>query len=247
MVETRVINGIPIVHRRRPCRAGGLEFTECIEPVIRTDHQQYSQDTGGKFRRNPSPPQRAPELRFDVSPGERWTAWFNRLNRPIPLDPNPPDPLAQEVARLREAFPLIAEYLAQKMKFVPRRPPGLFPLGDVVDVSTSATMLGVRREAMLAALDRHDHRDHGQYGSSLDIEPSEDQLWCPHLFDQRTQNAVAIKTGRGLVISSYAISDLVGPPTPSSPHRSDDRLIICTWLAGDRTRTTAATSREDTL
>jgi hypothetical protein len=190
------------------------------------------------------------------SPGERFREFHSQNSNATDIDPRPADPIRDELDKLAaEGFPLVAEMLAKK---VPPRvdpfPGALFRPGPI-GFGAAIIATGLSRADVLEYVRRHVAGDHGEFGSSAGIEPSAEEMFCPVEASQAVKNAVAIKTGRGLVVSRYplwepGVSDQAAGkwakdhhPSEGFPLRRDDRLTVVTLLAGPKTATATCESR----
>jgi len=240
-IEVRTIDGVSFVRRTRSCSVlGGHPFHEVHELVTVGD--------GHKPRVNPP-------IRFDRSPGERFTEFLNLLKTPDPVEIDPPDPLRDEIERFSEAFPLLGKAIAKGLKFAEPRGVGLFKLGSVV-ASRLLPLLRVTRPDIMAILDRFDAGDFGDHGKIGDVILTDDHRFAPALFRPIIRNAVAIEAGNGLVVGSYSLAKILEGRGPSpatsnfSPwlHAQDGESIqVVTLLCGNHSKTAIGLSREGTV
>ncbi len=143
-----------------------------------------------------------------------------------PADPEA-DELSRELRRLTDAgFKLVAAMLQEtaeaKRKAKPK-PPGPFEGGDLLAAVEGLRLLAISPEEIDLLLGRHVEGDAGLYGSDwAKIEPTDDMVWCPPLFDIATQNRIALTAGFGLVRSRYSIYD----PGRDLPKAEDQHLAV---------------------
>jgi hypothetical protein len=191
------------------------------------------------------------------SPASRFYSWDtpkHAIHQHIV--PRPIDPLRDEIERFTKDYPKLGGVLmaAHGPKPEAGRGGGPFPLG-MVKKSPTLDRLRVRAEELETYLARHLAGDHGLYGSSVDLEPSELAEWAPALADIKYQNADAVKTEFGLVKSRYPLYDEthrvaeaeLRMATPNQPfhRRAGDYLDIITLVAGpSKSETICVTNRD---
>lgn len=118
------------------------------------------------------------------------------------FDPREPSPILDELERARAAgFEVLAAECMARLKPEPRKELPGFGLGRCYASRGARKVTNAFRDY----LGRHAAGDHGTLGTSVGIEPTEDQLWCPVAFGVDVQNAVAIRSGEGIVRSIYQV------------------------------------------
>lgn len=134
-------------------------------------------------------------------------------DKPMTIAPRPTarEELAREVDRLRSRGDQLGEIMAEALgSAADRLPPErsrLFPLGRVeLSPLLDFRNLDVPFEAIRGAVEGHQAGDFGLLGK-LDDAPDldDDMLWCPAAYGTAVERAVAIRNGRGVVMSHHRI------------------------------------------
>lgn len=179
-----------------------------------------------------------------LSPGARFETFRNEAGAyGREVDPNPANPLRDEIERFAAAgYPLLAEKLAAKTP--PRAEPfpdALFQPGQI-GYGPGLTKLYVTHDDILGFVRRHIAGDHGVFGCSTTVEPTEEETFCDIDIPLAKKNAVAIRRGFGLVVSRFqmwnpGVTDAAENawkaahhPSQVYPLRRDDVLTVVTLL-----------------
>jgi hypothetical protein len=184
-----------------------------------------------------------------VSPAEARARFQNvRLQ---PFSQWAPDAEHDEFERLCEVSEFFAAKFAAQFKIQARAPIGPLPLGEIRVSVATFVRAKCSQDEVREYLRRHAKSDSGAFGRGEDhADLSEDQLWCPAMFSQAVQNAVAIRTGFGLVRSHYITPEDPQPALQfTAPVRDDRRraeeIEVWTILEGSQAETMIFAPRFD--
>ena len=183
-----------------------------IERVINNQRVQAGWSRGVRFCwtvRDPHPDPRRGEnapvvvAEFTLADPASIMGRLDSEIRQVSFDPRPPDPTRDEIERLRASgFAALADERTKAHKTADD-PPGLFWLGPVfLDVRA-----GLAFDVVRDCLRRHINGDFGSRGVLADVSLNDDMLYAPEFFDVSVRNAVALRSGHGVIISEYPIYD----------------------------------------
>jgi hypothetical protein len=123
------------------------------------------------------------------------------------FDPREPSPLHEQLERARQAgFVELVEAFSLAAKVKARLPLAGFDLGDV-KLSYNVGNRRIARDQEVRGYLR-------QHANQELPEPTDDQLWCPMLFDEPIQNVAALASVFGAVKSRFMSEG--DPPAPYS-------------------------------
>lgn len=174
-----------------------------------------------------------PPIDHCSSPAER----FEAVCTPVAFEaglmsmPQTRRPVDLEVDRLEAdgyhhlADVLRSQHPAEEPK--PRGPKALFDSGDV-QIDRKLVGLGVPLAALIGFVGRHVAGDHGLEGSSVGFALTREQEYFSTLFGVDVQNAAAVKSGLGLVRSTYALD---------VPNRREFACVLTLLIPGRESRT----------
>ena len=141
-----------------------------------------------------------------------WAGGDGEQLRPLVLPPTDRQELGERIAEAKgrkdNLGDLMAEALAKVEKRLPEEPKRLFELGSVMFSSffQRPEVLTVPTQSFVPVLTKHQAGDFGTLGTVADFpEITEDAVWCPEAFGGLVPQAVAIREGRGSVVSGHVV------------------------------------------
>lgn len=245
--ETRTIDGIPITRTARACSVTGLSshifrhfrprgyrMGDDGEPDVSAG-VVYLDDLPGQDPNTPafSHVQTPAEEFRDLCCGEGGSGGHHvRWDLREPTFAKRRD----EIGKLRECgFHDLADEREAKLDAEPKEPAKdgrLFICDSAMIRPGVHKVLQGASEDVHSLLARHQRGDHGAEGNSGDISLSPEQEWCPYRFGQDVRNAVAERTGSGIVRSRYTLA-------------REEHVTVWTLLLPDRAPETLVTSSRD--